>query len=169
AEHAAGVGERRVEPEGVRGRPGASTLGCREAHLEVAGPALKQLPARRVWLPRQRVRHHLDESGGEGVDGIEDGARAVEEGAAAAGLSDGRTDGPEQRRHGKHQSDGPTVRRSDRHAPTDAGSATRRPMTSAIARTSRISWANWSGNSVWAPAESAAAGLGWTSIMMTSA
>ena len=42
----------------------------------------------------------------------------------------------------QHHSNRPTVQHSNFHAPTAAGSATRRPMASAIIRTSRISCMN---------------------------
>src|SRR5947199_10559673 len=98
----------------------------------------------------QRVDDDLDEVSAERADRLVGLAGAVEDRPGVVGLSDGRTAGQQYDRCDK-PSDRPTVRPSDSHALTDAGSATRRPITSAMTRTSRISCANWSGNSDCAP------------------
>src|SRR5438046_2816903 len=101
-----------------------------------------------------RVHDDLVEVCREAGDRLVDLARVVEDGPGVGALeAEGK---PDRKKRGTCV---PALARLFRvptsafrvfrsHAPTDAGSATRRPITSAITRISRISWANWSGKRV---------------------
>src|SRR5882762_11036328 len=122
ANHLSGCRARRVEPEATAVGDDAIVLGVAEAHRKIVRPPLVEPAARRVRIAEHRVVDDLREVSLESADRVEGCAGTVEN---RSGILD-RQQQKQQRRH----------------APTAAGSATRRPMASAIIRTSRINCAN---------------------------
>src|SRR6185295_3145843 len=180
ADHLAWCGTRRIQPEEATVRHNAIALGRGEPHRKTTGAHLVQPATRGVGRPDHRIRDDLDEVSGKAGDRLVRRARAVENRPGVGALGAGQQRDREERgmRNAEcgtyaEETDCCSAFRLPRsalfHAPTDAGSATRRPITSAITRTSRISCANWSGNRVCAPSDSACSGLGCTSTMMPSA
>src|SRR6266508_1820430 len=136
--HLSGRRAGRVEPEAASVRYDAVVLRLAAPHREVVGAPLEQFAACGIGIAEHGVFHDLDEVRGEGADAIVGGRSAVENRSGILGLKVGRLECWKE----QHHSNFPPVQHSNLHAPTAAGSATRRPIASAIIRTSRISCAN---------------------------
>src|SRR6267143_991553 len=167
ADHLTRRAARCVEPQLASIGDDAVVLRLAEAHGEVVRPALEQRAPRRIGIAEHRVVDDLHEVGRQGADRVEGCGGAVEDRPGIL-RNDGMMERWNEYHHCNH-SNIPSFHRSSLHAPTAAGSATRRPIASAIIRTSRISCMNWSGYSDCAPSESASSGFGCTSTMMPSA